>query len=273
MSLTDDSTWVLAAVQMNSTDVLDDNLTAARGFIQEAADRGADVVVLPENFSLMPENGAQRQDAARRASEVEAFLAGLAEEQRIILIGGSTPFPADDGRVTNTCLVFDRSGQRIGRYDKIHLFDVDVSEQESYRESKYIAPGDTPLAVTTEGTTFGITICYDMRFPELYRQLGAAGVEIFSIPSAFTVPTGRAHWHTLLRARAIENLAWVIAPAQVGSHPRNRQTFGHSLIVNPWGEVLAERPDGAGVITASIDRGDAQRRRRHFPALSHKKIG
>jgi nitrilase len=265
-----DAPLVFAVVQMNSTTVLEDNLTQAVDFIGEAAAGGADIVALPENFSLMPDTDRQRQDAAQRAGEVEALLSAAARDQDVVIIGGSTPFPAEDGRVTNTCLVFDRSGKRIGRYDKMHLFDVSVSPQESYRESAYIAPGDRPLAVTVDDLTIGITICYDLRFPELYRALGVLGAEIFSVPSAFTVPTGRAHWHTLLRARAVENLAWVLAPAQVGTHPGGRETFGHSLIIDPWGSVLAENADGPGVILARVDRNWAREKRRHFPVLEHK---
>ncbi|HCX86414.1 MAG TPA: hypothetical protein DG761_00150 [Gammaproteobacteria bacterium] len=260
----------LAAVQMNSTSVLEENLATARAFIDEACAGGADIIVLPENFSLMPETREQRQDAADRVSEVEAMLSAAAREKGVVIIGGSTPLPAADGRVTNTCLVFDHSGQRIGRYDKIHLFDVSVSSSESYCESRHIAPGKTPLALSAHGLTMGITICYDMRFPELYRQLAKAGAELFSVPSAFTVPTGHAHWHTLLRARAIENLAWVIAPAQVGAHPGGRQTYGHSLIIDPWGEILAECDGGPGVIFARLDRDSASQRRRQFPVLEHR---
>ncbi len=266
------STIVLAAVQMTSTEVLEDNLTEAVRFINDAAAQGADVVALPENFSLMPENDEQRQEAARRVGEIETLLADTAARCGVILIAGSTPFPADDGRVTNSCLVFGRDGQRLGRYDKIHLFDVNVSADESYRESAYIAPGSTPLAVSVEGLTLGITICYDMRFPELYRQLSESGATIFSVPSAFTVPTGRAHWHTLLRARAIENLAWVIAPAQVGAHPKGRQTYGHSLIVDPWGEIIGERDEAPGVLLASIEPATLLRIRDRFPALSHRRL-
>lgn len=260
----------LAAVQMNSTSVLEENLVSARAFIDEACAGGADIIALPENFSLMSETREQRQDAADRVSEVEAMLSAAAHENGVVIIGGSTPLPAPDGRVTNTCLVFDESGQRIGRYDKIHLFDVSVSSAESYCESRHIAPGESPLALSALGLMMGITICYDMRFPELYRQLAEAGAELFSVPSAFTVPTGRAHWHTLLRARAIENLAWVIAPAQVGEHPSGRRTFGHSLIVDPWGEIVAERAAGPGVIFARLNRDNAAQRRRQFPALAHR---
>lgn len=260
----------LAAVQMNSTSVLEENLVSARAFIDEACAGGADIIALPENFSLMSETREQRQDAADRVSEVEAMLSAAAHENGVVIIGGSTPLPAPDGRVTNTCLVFDESGQRIGRYDKIHLFDVSVSSAESYCESRHIAPGESPLALSALGLMMGITICYDMRFPELYRQLAEAGAELFSVPSAFTVPTGRAHWHTLLRARAIENLAWVIAPAQVGEHPSGRRTFGHSLIIDPWGEIVAERAAGTGVIFARLNRDNAAQRRRQFPALAHR---
>ena len=260
----------LAAVQMTSTSVLEENLETARAFIDQASTGGADIIALPENFSLMSETEHQRQDAARRVDEVEAMLSAAARDHGTVIIGGSTPLPAPDGRVTNTCLVFDDQGRRIGRYDKIHLFDVSVSSSESYCESRHIAPGNAPLALDALGLTLGITICYDLRFPELYRHLATAGAELFSIPSAFTVSTGQAHWHTLLRARAIENLAWVIAPAQVGEHTSGRKTFGHSLIIDPWGGIVAECAGGPGVIFAHLDRDKAAQRRQQFPALTHR---
>ena len=263
-------TLTLAAVQMTSTSVLEENLETARAFIDQASAGGADIIALPENFSLMSETKHQRHDAAERVNDVEAMLSAAARDNNAVIIGGSTPLPAPDGRVTNTCLVFDDQGRRIGRYDKIHLFDVSVSSSESYSESRHIAPGTEPLAVDALGLTLGITICYDLRFPELYRRLAAAGAELFTIPSAFTVPTGRAHWHTLLRARAIENLAWVVAPAQVGEHTSGRQTFGHSLIIDPWGAIVAECAGGHGVIFAQLDRDNAAQRRQQFPALAHR---
>ncbi|MBR42185.1 MAG: hypothetical protein CL387_04025 [Acidiferrobacter sp.] len=263
-------TLTLAAVQMTSTSVLEENLETARAFIDQASAGGADIIALPENFSLMSETKHQRHDAAERVNDVEAMLSAAARDNNAVIIGGSTPLPAPDGRVTNTCLVFDDQGRRIGRYDKIHLFDVSVSSSESYSESRHISPGTEPLAVDALGLTLGITICYDLRFPELYRRLAAAGAELFTIPSAFTVPTGRAHWHTLLRARAIENLAWVVAPAQVGEHTSGRQTFGHSLIIDPWGAIVAECAGGPGVIFAQLDRDNAAQRRQQFPALAHR---
>ena len=263
-------TLTLAAVQMTSTSVLEENLETARAFIDQASAGGADIIALPENFSLMSETKHQRHDAAERVNDVEAMLIAAARDNNVVIIGGSTPLPAPDGRVTNTCLVFDDQGRRIGRYDKIHLFDVSVSSSESYSESRHISPGTEPLAVDALGLTLGITICYDLRFPELYRRLAATGAELFTIPSAFTVPTGRAHWHTLLRARAIENLAWVVAPAQVGEHTSGRQTFGHSLIIDPWGAIVAECAGGPGVIYAQLDRDNAAQRRQQFPALAHR---
>ena len=263
-------TLTLAAVQMTSTSVLEENLETARAFIDQASAGGADIIALPENFSLMSETKHQRHDAAERVNDVEAMLIAAARDNNVVIIGGSTPLPAPDGRVTNTCLVFDDQGRRIGRYDKIHLFDVSVSSSESYSESRHISPGTEPLAVDALGLTLGITICYDLRFPELYRRLAATGAELFTIPSAFTVPTGRAHWHTLLRARAIENLAWVVAPAQVGEHTSGRQTFGHSLIIDPWGAIVAECAGGPGVIFAQLDRDNAAQRRQQFPALAHR---
>ena len=266
-------TLTLAAVQMTSTSALEENLETARAFIDQASAGGADIIALPENFSLMSETKHQRHDAAERVNDVEVMLSAAARDNNAVIIGGSTPLPAPDGRVTNTCLVFDDQGRRIGRYDKIHLFDVSVSSSESYSESRHIAPGREPLAVDALGLTLGITICYDLRFPELYRRLAVAGAELFTIPSAFTVPTGRAHWHTLLRARAIENGAWILAPAQTGLHKatqgKARQTFGHGYAVAPWGDVIADCGTQPGVTFFDLDMALVDTARQKVPSLTH----
>ena len=164
-------------------------------------------------------------------------------------------------------------GEFLARYDKIHLFDVDVGGGESYQESARTTAGSQPVLVSVPNTQVGLTICYDMRFPELYRTLSERGAEVFTVPSAFTVPTGRAHWHVLLRCRAIENLAWIIAPAQVGCHPGGRETFGHSLIIDPWGEVVAEQTEPTPqVVLADIDLQSVRDKRRHFPVLTHRRL-
>ena len=179
---------------------------------------------------------------------------------------------ADGGRVTNTALVYDASGRCVARYDKIHLFDVDVPGKpgETYRESAHVAPGRDVVVVDTPAGRVGLSVCYDMRFPELYRRLAAQGAEILVMPSAFTVPTGRAHWETLLRARAVENLCYVVAAAQSGVHPNGRETYGDSLIIDYWGRVLARLPRGSGFVTAPVDRDALGRVRTEFPALKNR---
>ena len=187
-------------------------------------------------------------------------------------MGGTTPIAREPGgRVAAACLVYDADGVRVARYDKIHLFDVDVpGKNERYRESNHIEPGRTPVVVDTPAGRLGLSVCYDIRFPELFRSMAAAGAEWFTVPAAFTVPTGEAHWEALLRARAIENLAWVVASGQWGTHANGRETYGHSLIVDHWGEVRACLPAGAGIVTAVIDRAAQAAARQSFPALQHR---
>ena len=206
----------VAALQMNSGDVMDENLAVADGLIGQAVEFGAELVVLPENFSLMTGDHEGRLVAAQRGREVRRFLSELAKKHCISLVGGSIPLASTEGKVTNSCLMYGTDGEFLARYDKIHLFDVNVGGGESYQESARTTAGSQPVLVSVPNTQVGLTICYDMRFPELYRTLSERGAEVFTVPSAFTVPTGRAHWHVLLRCRAIENLAWIIAPAQVG---------------------------------------------------------
>jgi deaminated glutathione amidase len=264
----------VAAVQMTSSTEWQLNLRTATRLLRQAREQQAVVAVLPENFSIMA-----RQDGARRAAAeqdgdgpIQQWLARTARELGLWIVGGTTPLllPGEP-RMATSCLVYNAAGERVGRYDKIHLFDVDLpNKDESYRESAHFAPGRTPALVDTPAGKLGLTVCYDMRFPELYRQLSAAGADWFTVPSAFTVPTGKAHWHTLLRARAIENLSHVVAAAQCGQHANGRATYGHSLIVNHWGEVLAELPEGEGVVCADIDLEAQRETRGKFPALGHR---
>ncbi|MCG8406903.1 MAG: carbon-nitrogen hydrolase family protein, partial [Phycisphaerales bacterium] len=225
----------LAAIQMNSGADVDANLDAADRLLRDAAAAGCTLAVLPENFALMPERGRDKAAHAESPGDgpIQAFLSSAATRHGLWIIGGSIPMVSPEPeRVFGGCLVFDKHGALQAVYRKIHLFDVDLSnDQESYRESHSMYPGDEVVHVETPVGRVGLTICYDLRFPELYRRLADAEVELFTVPSAFTVPTGRAHWHTLLRARAIENLAYVIAAGQCGQHPDQRETYGHSLIV------------------------------------------
>ncbi len=264
----------VAAVQMNSGADRDANLAAAESLLTQAAQRGARVAVLPENFSIMALRDADRRALAEAdgAGPVQDFLARTAARLKLWIVAGSVPLANGPGeRVAQACLVYAASGARAARYDKIHLFDVELPDRaESYRESAHMAPGHAVVSVATPAGRLGLSICYDLRFPELYRALQAAGADWFVVPAAFTVPTGEAHWEALLRARAIENLAYVVASAQCGVHPNGRSTYGHSLIVDYWGRVLTQLPEGAGVVTATIDLAAQSAARRKFPALSHR---
>jgi nitrilase len=268
----------VAAIQMNSGSDIGANLELAGHLLAEAAADGCAMAALPENFALMSARG---RDKARHAEEpgkgpIQDFLAETAQLRKIWIIAGSVPLVSPDianERVYGACPVYDLSGKARALYRKIHLFDVDlVDKGESYRESRSMFPGDDPVAVDTPAGRVGLTICYDLRFPELFRHLVDDGATLFTVPAAFTQTTGRAHWHTLLRARAIENLAYVIAPGQFGEHPGNRATFGHSLICDPWGRVLAERADGNCVVVADIDPALPKELRKQFPALSNRRL-
>jgi nitrilase len=205
---------------------------------------------------------------------VQEFLAASARRLRLWIVAGTIPLRSGaDGRVAAASLVYDAAGTRVARYDKIHLFDVDIpGRAESYRESANVAPGASATVLDTPAGRLGLSVCYDVRFPELYRELSAAGAQLLSVPSAFTAPTGRAHWETLLRARAIENLCYVIAPAQSGIHPSGRETYGDSMIVDYWGRVLQRVPRGRGCAVAEVDLARQSGVRESFPALRHRTL-
>ena len=265
----------IAAIQMNSSDDSNANLEKTKSLVSEAQSEGAKICFLPENFAFMghPRELLNSVMEDKDSGPIQDAISQLARDEKVWIIAGSIPIKdLETGKSLSRSITFNDVGDVVGYYDKIHLFDVEVSEEEAYRESSYIASGEDLVTTTVEEMMFGLTICYDMRFPELYRALSQRGAEIFSIPSAFTVPTGRAHWHTLLRARAIENLAWVIAPAQVGRHPHGRETYGHSLIVGPWGELIGERSDSPGVVLATINRDAAKQKRARFPSLTHRRL-
>jgi nitrilase len=264
----------VAAVQMCSGDGRDANLATAGRLLQEAARQGARVAVLPENFSMMAQRDADRRALAEPdgAGPVQDFLARMAAQLKLWIVAGSVPIANGAGeRSAQSCLVYAADGRRAARYDKIHLFDVELPDRaESYRESAHMAPGNQVVTVDTPAGKLGLSICYDLRFPELYRRLQAAGAQWLVVPAAFTAPTGEAHWEPLLRARAIENLCYVVASAQYGVHPNGRRTWGHSMIVDYWGRILAALPDGEGVISATIDLAAQAEARVKFPALSHR---
>ena len=266
----------VAAIQMTSSHLVAANLAAAGELLREAKDAGADIACLPENFSFIGLRDADKLQVAEPDGDgvVQAFLSDTARELKMWILGGTIVIRgATDRRVANSSLLIDAAGKRVARYDKIHLFDVTIpGRDEQYRESTTVAPGrETVLADTPVGK-LGMSVCYDMRFPELYRELVARGAEWLAMPAAFTVPTGRAHWETLLRARAIENLCYVVAPAQSGTHSSGRETYGDSLIVDYWGQVLSRLAKGAGVITADIDLVKKTKTRTRFPTLDNRQL-
>jgi predicted amidohydrolase len=273
------SLWV-AAAQLCSTENVGQNLTHARDLVKAAARAGAQLVGLPENFAYL---GSDRDHKRAIAEDVSADAHGpILEAMRQaardagvwVLLGG---FPErvgeGDDRIGNTSLLLDPSGAVRARYRKIHLFDVDVPGGQRFRESESIAPGDQTVVAETPWGGLGLSICYDLRFPELYRRLSAAGARMIAVPSAFTRETGKDHWHVLLRARAIENQAFVFAPAQYGFHGGNRTTYGHALVVDPWGVVLAECGDRQGFALAELDFAQQDAIRRDLPCLGHRRLG
>lgn len=266
----------VAAIQMASGPNVHANLIEARRLIDEAVNAGARLVVLPENFGFM---GKQDSDQlAHREQEGEGlmqnFLRDVAKEHAIWVVGGTIPLVAkDENKVRAACLVYDDQGKQVARYDKIHLFDVHLIEtDEHYNESHTIEPGDDLVVVDTPLGRIGIAICYDLRFPELFRAMLNKGVEMLVIPSAFTAVTGQAHWEVLLRARAIENVAYVIAAGQGGYHFNGRETYGHSMIIDPWGVVQDELEQGAGFASSQIDLAYQKRVRQDFPVIDHRRF-
>ena len=260
----------IAAIQMVSGPVVADNLLEAGRLIAIAVTRGAQLVALPEYFGIMGMKDTDKVDVREAAGDgpIQTFLSSTARKHGIWIVGGSAPLVSvDPGKVRNSSLVYDASGTLVARYDKIHLFGFQMGE-ERYHEASTIEPGNQPVTVDTPFGRLGLSICYDLRFPELYRAM--KDVDIILVPSAFTETTGRAHWETLLRARAIENLAYVLAPAQGGHHANGRETHGDSMIIDPWGTVLDRLPQGAGVVIADVDLQRMHGLRRSLPALSHR---
>jgi deaminated glutathione amidase len=268
---------IVAAIQMTSSHVVAENLSSAAGLLREAKDAGAEIACLPENFSFIGLKDADKLQVAEPDGDgpVQTFLSDTARKLKLWILGGTIAMrTASKNRVANASLLIDANGRRVVRYDKIHLFDVTIpGRNEQYRESAHVVPGRKPVLADTPVGRLGLSVCYDMRFPELYRELVSQGAEWLAMPAAFTVPTGRAHWETLLRARAIENLCYVVAPAQSGLHTSGRETYGDSLIVDYWGQVLSRLAKGPGVITADIDLASQAESRARFPALDNRQLG
>jgi deaminated glutathione amidase len=264
----------VAALQMVSGVTAQENLQAARVLLEQAAHSGCELAVLPEYFCLLGRKDTDKLGLREPFGDgpIQRFLACAARELGLWLVGGTLPLEADDaGHVRNTTLVYSPDGECVARYDKIHLFRFD-NGSERYDESRVIEAGQQPVAFdlrARDGQSWrvGLTVCYDLRFPELYRRLQA---DVLLVPSAFTHVTGQAHWEPLLRARAIENLAYVVAPAQGGVHENGRRTWGHSMVVDPWGAVIAQQDEGAGLVAAVLDRLRLSEVRQQLPALEHR---
>jgi predicted amidohydrolase len=263
----------VAAIQVNTRDHPEENLAAVERLLDRAADMGAQFACLPEYWSYLGPYAAFDQVAQTVPGPFIERLQEMARRHNMIVHGGSIVerHPELPGKFYNTCVLIDRAGEIIAKYRKIHLFDVNLTNGEKHYESERIAPGSEIVTAEVDGITFGLSICYDLRFPELYRLLALRGAQIILVPAGFTLHTGRDHWEVLLRARAIENLCYVVAPAQVGSYPPNKQCFGRSMIVDPWGLVLAQAPDMPGVILAEIDLEAIGRARAQIPSLENRR--
>ncbi len=267
----------VAVIQMNSGPDVAANLREAGRCLKLAADQGAGLAVLPECFSNIEGNLKALGMEEGRSSTVQQFLSDQAKALGLWIVGGTTPCnsqdPGPDERHFASCFVYDPEGQQQACYNKVHLFDVEVADGKgTYRESDNYRHGDQVVSVQTEAGKVGLSVCYDLRFPELYRALSAQEVDIFTVPAAFTRVTGEAHWEVLLRARAIENQCFVLAANQCGRHGKSRETWGHSMIIDPWGEILAEAGDEPGVIMAELDMARLAEVRRQMPCLSHRQL-
>lgn len=264
----------IAALQMVSTPDPHRNLQAAGRGVAQAAAAGARLVALPEYFCLL--GRSDRDKLAQAESDgrgpIQDFLAHIARENAVWVVGGTLPIRSEQpDRVFNSCCVYSPDGTRVARYDKMHLFAFEA-DGERYDEGRTLVAGNEPCSFEAEGLRVGVSVCYDLRFPELYRALMQPACDLIVVPSAFTFTTGRAHWELLLRARAVENQCYVLAPAQGGRHENGRRTWGHSLVVDPWGEVLACREEGEGLVVADADRARIAEVRRRLPALSHRRL-
>lgn len=270
--LQSDRRFSVAAVQMVSTpDPAENRQTAAR-LVREAAAAGARVIVLPEYWAILGRKETDKLDQAEPFGDgpLQSFMSAIAKECGVWLLGGTVPLVSDDpGKVLNTLLAYGPAGELAGRYDKIHLFGFTRGD-ESFDESRTIVPGHDVVVLQTPFARIGLSICYDLRFPELYRAMGHC--DLIVLPAAFTHTTGRAHWEVLLRARAIENQCFVLAAAQGGLHPNGRRTWGHSMLVDPWGEIRAQLPEGEGVVAGEVDTDWIEGVRASLPALKHRKL-
>ncbi|NJM95914.1 MAG: carbon-nitrogen hydrolase family protein [Phormidesmis sp. RL_2_1] len=267
--------YLAAALQMTSVPDLDHNLAQAEELIDLATRRGAELITLPENFSFLGDENAKFKRAEEICKASEKFIKTMAQRYRITLLGGGYPVPSPDGRTYNRALLVNDNGEELTRYDKVHLFDVNLPDGNTYQESADVTSGSALPKVYSSPRlgNIGISVCYDVRFPELYRQLSKDGAEVLIVPAAFTAFTGKDHWQVLLQARAIENTCYMIAPAQTGFHNARRQTHGHAMIIDPWGITLADAGDNVGMAIAEINPSRLEQVRRQMPSLKHRVFG
>jgi predicted amidohydrolase len=265
----------ISAIQMTSNESVKDNLSVVDALITKAVDQGSNLVVLPEMFPIAGLESTDKIKVSETlgAGEIQDFLAHQAKKNHLWIVGGTIPLKCQHtDKIRAACLVYNDNGKVVGRYDKIHLFDVDISQTESYQESATTDPGTDITVIDTPLGKLGLSVCYDIRFPELYRRLFNSGAEIFTIPAAFTLKTGQAHWEILSRSRAIENFCYVVGACQTGTHTNGRKTYGHSLIVNPWGEIINSLDDGTDVITAEVNLEKLHQIRKNIPIGEHQKF-
>lgn len=264
--------YLAAAIQMTSVPDLQKNLAEAEELIDLAVRQGAELIGLPENFSFLGEEQDKMAQAQAIAQESEKFIKTMAQRFQVTILGGGFPVPVGNGKVYNTAVLVGSSGEELARYEKVHLFDVNVPDGNTYQESVTVLAGlhMPPVYPSKDLGNLGLSVCYDVRFPELYRHLSQMGAEVLFIPAAFTAYTGKDHWQVLLQARAIENTCYVLAPAQTGRHYAMRQTHGHAMIIDPWGTVLADAGDKPGVAIAAIEPSRLEQVRRQMPSLQHR---
>ena len=261
----------VAVLQMVSSCDIQHNLKELAAQCKRAADVGVTLLVLPENFAFMGLRDIDKCQIAEEygAGKIQQAVSQLATRFGLWIVAGTIPLKTKGSRVTSSCMVYTSEGECAARYDKMHLFDVSLSAEETYQESLTIEPGQKVVTVETPVGCVGLSVCYDVRFPELYRQLALQGAELFVVPSAFTAITGLAHWEVLLRARAIENISYVLASNQGGAHDNGRQTYGHSMVIEPWGKIVIEQQEGTGMVVAEIDRQRLQLLRAQLPCHDH----
>ncbi len=271
MTDTDSREFTVGCLQVTAGNVLQDNVETALKLVDQAVEEGSDLIMMPENVTMMEWGRKAITSNARPEKDHEGLVAfrGAARQHKVWIHCGSLSISLEDGRIANRTYVLEDTGEIVATYDKIHMFDVDLSDGERYAESTTFAPGDKAVVVDLPWGRLGLTICYDLRFPALYRSLAHAGAELITVPSAFTQVTGEAHWHVLLQARAIETGSFIVAPAQTGTHPGDRKTYGHALVIDPWGKILADAGTETGLITAKIDLNKVDKVRKRMPSLSH----